>query len=120
MTTLWKFETKNFIYKFNALPDYDVDMSFDEDGTIQDDINNGLLECFMAHITVRLKQGNILLAEDYLGGCIYKNPLEFIDHRGNKGKYGSYFRDMIKSVTNDARKEFKEYKKATYSINLKE
>lgn len=117
--TIWTFNTKSFTYKFNILPDYDVDLSFDDSGEVRDKINKGLLECFIANIQILFKDTNKLLAEDYLGGCIYENPLDFIDHRGNKGKYGSYFKDMIISVNEQARLELKNYKLKLNNIYLK-
>lgn len=48
-----------------------------------------------------------VLGEDYLGGCGYQNPSDFIDHRGCKAdpahQYGSYFSDMVRNSIQYAR-----------------
>jgi hypothetical protein len=109
-----EFKTRNFTVRVDALEDYDVDPSFDEDGSVRKGLENGDLICFCAHAVAYCKGSEV--ASDYLGGCIYKSIEEFADHiecgkynrmmarDGKKGQCGSYFRDMIRTVCDEARK----------------
>ena len=57
---------------------------------------------------------------DYLGGCIYRSLAEFMDHKecgkankeyeskGEAGRCGSYFKDMIHEAIKEARATIKE------------
>jgi hypothetical protein len=50
------------------------------------------------------------ITEDFLGNSVYADPMEFRDHVGLAAKsradgctYGSYFKDMVRTVVSDAR-----------------
>lgn len=60
------------------------------------------------------------LADDFLGGCIYANPREFMDHFGTRAASrkasaeagrpiccGSYFSDMVHNVCAEARENLR-------------
>jgi len=88
-----------------ALPEDDLDLSWDGDGSMREELNNGNLIAFCAHAQVIFDGEEI--ADDYLGQCIYKSIEEFRDHIGikiNHPQCGSYFADMIREVCKDARK----------------
>jgi hypothetical protein len=107
-----EFNTKNFRVVVEALPEDDLDLSFDEDGEIKAKIDKGELEAFCVRAVASFKGAE--LAEDFLGGCIDETPRAFMDHIGIKnyvppggqaGQCGSYFADMVATVCKDARAE---------------
>lgn len=102
-----QFKTRNFTVIITAEPEYDPDFSFDESGETEHNVRNGIWECFCAKVAVTCNGHE--LATDYLGNCIYADPMEFMDHkgrgRGKNAKYGSYFSDMVSTAIADARKE---------------
>ncbi len=113
--TMRTFKTKNFTVEVTAEEEYDVDLSWDDDGSTREGLENGTLIAFCAKATVYYRGREI--ATDYLGNCIYKSLDDFMDHKecgkqnkeyaakGEPGRCGSYFRDMITEVCGDARKE---------------
>jgi len=103
---IFTFETENFTVKVDALVDYDVDLSWDESGETREKLETGEYTCFCAKAYVLDNQRNEL-SSDYLGACIYSDIADFKDnHKTKKGEYGSYFKDMINIVINDARTEY--------------
>jgi hypothetical protein len=103
--TMWKFHTPNFSVVWQITPDSDSDLSWDETGEVRENLERGIYQCFQSRIIVCYR-GDII-ADDYLGGSIYKDPAEFRDHIGARGKYGSYFTDMIRTAISDARRKFR-------------
>jgi hypothetical protein len=115
-----EFKTKNFKVVVDAEEDYDLDLSFDEDGSVRKDLERGKLIAFSARVQVFFKGSEV--ATDYLGGCVYKSIEEFQDHRevgkqnaeyerkGESGRCGSYFHDMIRTACEEARKTIAAYK----------
>ena len=115
--TIRDFKTRNFTVRVTAQEDDALDLSFDDDGSVREAIDRGELIAFCAKAAVYYR-GNEL-ATDYLGGCIYRSLDEFMDHRecgkqnkvyaakGETGRCGSYFADMVKQVCDEARKELK-------------
>lgn len=113
--TIREFKTANFTVRVTAEEDYDVDLSFDEDGSVREGINSGKFIVFCVKAAVYYRGSEI--STDYLGGCIYKSLEEFMDHKecgkqnreyalqGKTGRCGSYFSDMIHTVIADACKE---------------
>lgn len=108
--TIRKFTTPNFTVTVSAEEDYDLDLSWDEDGLVRRDLENGNLCSFTVKASV--SHNGLELSHDYLGGCIYKKPAEFMDHKGIRnyvppggkaGQCGSYFSDMVRSVCTEAR-----------------
>src|ERR1700688_5033456 len=75
------FETENFRVTVEALPEDDLDLSFDDSGEIARKLDTGDLIAFVAHAYVEYKPTGATLGEDYLGGCIYKDFDDFADHR---------------------------------------
>ena len=115
--TIREFHTPNFTVRVTAEEDNYIDLSFDDDGSVREGLENGKFIAFCAKAAVYYK--GIELATDYLGGCIYRSLDEFMDHRecgkqnkvyaakGETGRCGSYFADMVKQVCDEARKELK-------------
>lgn len=115
--TIREFQTPNFQVIVDALPDDDLDLSWDEDGSTLAGLESGELIAFIARARVLLNGREI--ANDYLGGCIYKSLADFMDHKecgrynrelaakGEPGRCGSYFKDMINQVCDEARTELK-------------
>lgn len=108
------FKTKHFTVVADALEERDLDLAFDEDGSIREGLESGEFTAFTAHVYVMLN-GRII-GEDYLGNCIYKDFDDFMDHKecgkqdreraaqGKEGRCGSYFSDMIHTAIAEARK----------------
>jgi len=120
--TIRTFNTPNFTVRVEAQEDYDVDLSFDETGEVRAQIKSGELECFTVKASVEFRGSEI--ATDYLGGCIYKSPRDFMDHKGIKqyvppggkaGQCGSYFSDMVRNVCIEAREAISD----TQSIHIR-
>ncbi len=111
------FETANFKVSIDAEYDYDTDLSFDDTGEVQRKLENGEFLAFQVAVTVTHKPTSTELGADYLGGCIYESIEAFMDHRecgkanreyerkGERGRCGSYFADMIHEAIKEARKE---------------
>lgn len=118
--TIRKFKTANFTVIMDALPEDDLDLSFDDDGSVAEKLDSGEFIAFVARARV-LFQGEEV-AVDYLGSCIYETLDAFMDHRacgrqnreheaeGRAGRCGSYFTDMIHTVCAEARKHIAELK----------
>jgi hypothetical protein len=118
--TIREFTTDNFTVIIDAVEDTDVDLSWDETGEVSAKIETGELVafCARARVLLHLEDEDIELASDYLGGCVYESLDAFADHRacgrynrelaakGEAGRCGSYFADMISNVCVAARREF--------------
>jgi len=99
---MWKFSTPNFTVVWYVSPCDDLDLSWDDDGSIRDGLNSGKYVAFDSEVSVFFKGRKI--ASEYLGQSIYENVKDFRDHFGaaNKG-YGSYFSDMVRQAIREAR-----------------
>jgi hypothetical protein len=118
--TIREFHTRNFKVIVDALPEDDLDLSFDETGEVARKLDNGTFIAFVARARV-LFHGSIV-GTDYLGGCIYESLDAFQDHRecgkqnrkwerqGKTGRCGSYFHDMIREACAEARKHVRDFK----------
>lgn len=101
--TFWTFETARFRITLEALPEYDLDLSWDDDGSTREGLESGLYVAFVAKVAVYLDGQEV--GADYLGGCIYESVEAFRDHIGCKAKgYGSYFSDMVRQAIQEARR----------------
>ncbi len=115
--TIREFKTANFRVTVDAIEDYGLDLSFDDTGKVREKLESGEYVAFTARARVFYKGAE--LASDYLGGCIYSDLESFADHRecgklnreyaakGDKGRCGSYFSDMIGQVIKEARSQLK-------------
>lgn len=110
---IWKFETANFSVVMSAEDEPDLDISWDDDGSVKAGLESGEFVSFCAKCTVYFRGSEI--ASDYLGNCIYRTPEEFRDHIGLAAKsradgcvYGSYFADMVKNAISEARKTLRD------------
>jgi len=88
--TIREFKTKNFHVVVDAVEEFDLDLSWDEDGSTREGLENGTLIAFCARARVFLRGKEI--ASDYLGGCIYKSLEDFADHK----ECGKQNRETIK------------------------
>jgi hypothetical protein len=86
------FETENFRVVVDALPEDDLDLSWDEDGETARKLESGLLVAFVARARVILKETGEELAADYLGGCVHEDLDAFQDHR----QCAAYTRKLIR------------------------
>lgn len=110
---LYKFSTRNFTVRLDIQPDGDIDLSWDETGEVARDIEYGRLEPFVARVRVTSTAG--VLGASILGGCLYRDPNDFVDHRevgrenrelearGESARVGSYFHDMVHEAIDEAR-----------------
>lgn len=114
-TTIRQFVTPRFRVIVDAAEDYDLDLSWDDDGSTAKALAAGRLIAFAVRARVLHRASGAELASDYLGGCIYESFDAFMDHRecgrqnrqyaaeGKTGRCGSYFADMIANVIAEAR-----------------
>ena len=113
---VWRFETKSFTVVFEALPECDADMSWDESGDVSEKIKSGEYDLFCAHVYVLHNETGAELGNAYLGECIYERASDFRNHFGLAAKsrvaseragraisYGSYFPEMVKEAIGEAR-----------------
>lgn len=117
---IWRFKTKHFTVQMLAEPEYeDVDLSWDEDGSVKAGLESGEFICFCAHARVLYNGDSV--ANDYLGQCIHRSFDEFRDHIGIKRQpgVGSYFSDMIREVCCKARKRVAEIKADTGKLYIR-
>lgn len=124
MTHVWEFQTASYEVRFEALEEYEdfrdtMDESLWEETS--EKLESGEWVIFCAKVSVVLKSSGEELASTYLGSCIYEDYESFMDHRGiaaqgrKDGKnYGSYFSQMVREVTREARKVVAD-KAITYS-----
>src|SRR6267378_7463514 len=77
--TIREFKTQNFHVVVDAVEEFDLDLSWDEDGSTRRGLENGTLIAFCARARVFLRGKEI--SSDYLGGCVYRSLAEFEDHR---------------------------------------
>lgn len=109
-TEMFRFETANFIVRATIQQDYDLDLSWDEDGETRAKLESGEYQSFGTIVTVEHK--GLELGSDSLWGSIYANPSDFFkEHVGLAAKsradgcnYGCYFPDMIREAIREARK----------------
>ena len=113
-STIREFKTRNFTVRMTAEEECDLDLSWDDDGSVRAGLESGRFVAFCAKCAVYFKGNEV--ATDYLGNCIYESPRAFMDHVGIKhyspnpgtipeGGCGSYFPDMIRTAIAEARKE---------------
>jgi hypothetical protein len=101
--TIWQFKTARFCIAFEALPEDDLDLSWDDDGSIREGLESGLYVAFVAKVAVYLDGQEI--SADYLGGCIYESAHDFRDHIGREAKgHWSYFSNMVREAIREARR----------------
>jgi hypothetical protein len=106
-TVMWTFKIKNFRIEWAISPCYDLDLSWDEDGEVRENLASGLWTAFDSSIRVYFRGEEV--GCDCLGQSIYENPEDFRDHFGMNGKgHGSYFSDMVREAIRDARRHFKD------------
>ncbi len=74
-----EFKTENFHVIVDAVEENDLDLSWDEDGSTREGLENGTLIAFCARARVFLR--GIEIASDYLGNCVYKSLEDFADHK---------------------------------------
>ena len=104
LETIREINVGRFKVKVTAEVENFADLSFDETGEIERQIQDGTMQVFCAKATCYLDGRE--LAVDYLGGCIYKTPADFQDHKGIRkqgANVGSYFSAMVRTVCREAR-----------------
>lgn len=115
-TDLRTFTTANFRVVLSCTEDDDLDLSWDETGEVAEKLESGEWTNFLFRVAVHGPTGE--LAADYLGGSIYADPTDFMDHRkcgllnrvyaaeGKTVRCGGYFSDMVGRACDEARKEW--------------
>ncbi len=116
---IWSFVTGAFTVRVDALPETDLDLSWDETGDAARGLESGRYAAFCARAQVLDAEGRVLAA-DYLGNCICESTAEFGSaHRDPdplnrnssimRAKRGSqtvichYFPDLVRGVCRGAR-----------------
>jgi len=102
---IWSFKTRQFSVAYDVSEDDNLDLSWDDDGSVRDGLESGKYVAFQARVSVSNEYGDIIGA-DYLDECIYDTPQAFMDHRGiNRHEgCGSHFSDMVREAIAEARK----------------
>jgi hypothetical protein len=105
---LWTFKTRNFSIELAAMPEQDPDLSWDDTGEVVAKLESGEWENVTFRVAVYGPHGEQLGA-DYLGNSIYGNLMDFRrEHIGARGKWGSYFRDMVGEAISEARDQVRD------------
>lgn len=119
-TEMWKFETAQFVIRAVIEQDYDLDLSWDDDGETRAKLESGEYQSFGTTVTVSTRSGHEL-ASNSLWGSIYADPREFFTaHRdadpmnrncsimratkGSSTCICHYFPGMVTDVVQEARK----------------
>jgi hypothetical protein len=101
---LWTFETANFVVSLDCCAEWAPDFSWMEEDDLAR-IESGEWECVSFRVTVADRRG-IVIGCDWLGNSIYADVADFRrEHIGARGKWGSYFRDMVHEAVSQARSE---------------
>lgn len=115
--TMREFKTKHFTIIADAVEEIFPDLSWDDTGETERNINTGKWLCFTARVRVFFNGTEV--GADYLGNCVYASFEDFMDHKecgkqnrewaaqGKAGRCGSYFADMIHEAIARARTELK-------------
>lgn len=95
----FEFQTKNFIVRYEAIEEeYPEDMIAEMDSDLAEevrfDLQSGESCCFTAEVSVILKDTNEVLGSAPLGGNIYNNYEDFMDH------YGLGYTSVINKINN--------------------
>jgi hypothetical protein len=118
MQTIWTRSTPNFTVSLAYDWDDDMDLSWDDTGEAREKIESGEWGHYLFRVDVTENATGAVLGVDYLGGSIYADPAEFVDHRqcgrqnreyaarGEAGRCGSYFTDMVGEAISEARKTY--------------
>jgi hypothetical protein len=118
MKTIWTRSTRNFTVALSYEWDNDMDLSWDDTGEAREKIESGEWGHYVFAVTVTDRTTGAEIGADYLGGSIYADPAEFMDHRqcgrqnreyaarGEAGRCGSYFTDMIGEAISEARRTY--------------
>lgn len=98
---------EGFEIQFHAAPE-DLHPRDHFDDSLLDDvlegIDSGRYEWFVARVTAH--RAGVELAADYLGGCLYGSPSEFV-------AAGDYWDQMCDTVTEEAKAKIKELAEVT-------
>lgn len=112
-----EFKTRNFRVVVDAIEEDSLDLSFDDDGSVREGLETGKFIAFVARARVFCRGAEV--GTDYLGGCVYESLDAFMDHKecgkqnreyeakGDAGRCGSYFHDMINEACKEARETVK-------------
>jgi hypothetical protein len=112
---LWYFHTRHFSVELHAEPETAPDLSWDETGETQANVESGLWSCVC--FRVRVMYGGRTIATDYLGDSIYADVHDFYRQHREGGDENRnclatktrnvvvchYFPDMIRNAVAGAR-----------------
>ena len=113
------FKTAHFTVRVDAVEEDSPDLSFDETGETQTKVQSGEWRVFAVRVRVFHDRMGVI-AEEWLGNCIYADIAEFQDHRecgaqtrklraeGSNAICGSYFADMITTACAAARETIRD------------
>lgn len=102
-TNLRKFSTARFTVTLDYTWEDCPDVSWDETGETADKIASGEWGNYIFRVLVLCDDREV--AVDYLGNSVYADPADFgREHIGARGKYDSYFIDMVHQAIDETRK----------------
>jgi hypothetical protein len=94
-TKVWERHLGKVVVTLFALPEHELDLSWDATGEVRKGIESGKYIVFCAKVVVAYGP---LSAETYLGECIYENVKDFVRPTRNE-----YFRDMVREAISELR-----------------
>lgn len=97
--TIYTEDTRGFYVIFSVTPDDRhprdcFDYTEEELADLCDKIDRGVYAWFDARVEVY--QQGILLGSDFLGGCLYDSPMQFV-------RESEYYEDMVNNAISDAK-----------------
>ena len=93
--TAWTFKTARLRVALELHDCDDLDLSWDDDGSVRDGLERGVFIAFDASVVVKLDGREV--GRDWLGQCVYRSADDF--------RYGGgYFPDMVSEAVADARR----------------
>lgn len=113
-----QFKTRYFSVRVEAHEEYDLDLSWDDDGSVRKGLDSGKFIAFGVVVKVFYKGNEV--GRDSIWGNVYESIQDFMDHKecgkqnreyaaqGKEGRCGSYFTDLIHGAIAESRKTLKD------------
>ena len=116
MAVQYRFKTQNFTILYTDEEEQEFDLSWDETGEARTKLDSGEWQMFVAKVAVLFRGREI--ASESLGGCIHADPVDFRDHVGTRGAFGSYFKDMVHAAIAEARATLKDMRRHPLTLSF--
>jgi hypothetical protein len=124
--TIAEFKTAQFTVIVDAVEEFDLDLSWDEDGATARGLESGELIAFAARARV-FHDTLGELARDYLGDCVYESLQDFrrsvgtcTDLKTGRVTRAGYCGAMVRTACDEARKRLRQVRNTVASIYVRE